>query len=252
MESITCRTSTDALAPRRRRLVGGAGCCDRVALAFRGSCAGNRDPSSTIASIIVISPLTRLHSRDVPLKIACSLGDNINPIRLRRLQRPAAVQTPALPVISAAATRRPSPWTSTRGASFVDNPVAVQVYIIYNGGQSRFDYMRELSLLAAVPGHLPRNQIFVSRLSCTAIVLTGLMWQGNGPQAQPLSCVRRSTAHVSIKYLLEVPAIHPPCMSEGITQSLGRLDVLFMYTLQHTVSCEGVISIDAHSKCLSH
>jgi hypothetical protein len=99
MESITCRTSTDALAPRRRRLVGGAGCCDRVALAFRGSCAGNRDPSSTIASIIVISPLTRLHSRDVPLKIACSLGDNTNTIRLRRIQRPAAVQTPTLPVI---------------------------------------------------------------------------------------------------------------------------------------------------------
>jgi hypothetical protein len=57
-----------------------------------------------------------------------------------------------------------------------------------------------------------------------------------------------SLAHVSVGCLVKLPASHPSYMSVGITQSLGHLHVLSMCTLQHTVSCEGVASINAHVK----
>jgi hypothetical protein len=73
---------------------------------------------------------------------------------------------------------------------------------------------------------------FVSRQSCSAIVLTGLKWQGNGPRAQPLLAYDDLLAHVCIRCLVKLPASHPSCMSEGITQSPGRRHLLSMCVLR--------------------
>jgi hypothetical protein len=76
-----------------------------------------------------------------------------------------------------------------------------------------------LSQQSAAPMHLPQNRDFVSRGTPERyIALAGRMWQGNGPQAQPLACVRRFTSP-SIGYLVKLPASHPSRMSEGITHA---------------------------------
>jgi hypothetical protein len=165
---------------------------------FWGVAQGNRDPSDRSTVILPLTPLDTLHTT---LSLPRLLGDNINTIRLCSLQRPAAVQIRTPPVASAlslmAATTRSSFRASTRSACSSD--VSQESKCIDSGVQSlsiRFGvWLSMLSPTSAAPMHLPRNRDVVSHSTperCSAIALAGLMWQGNGPQAQHLL---RTTTH---------------------------------------------------------